>query len=240
MDVIALVGGAGNFVDLLGEHAAGMQAQARAQFRDLVRRDLRAIRFGAPGVLDQLKRMRDGTRVLEYEWRPVLQAFNDGGWAIDTSLQRVAAAVEQAGLPFGSKDAPFERIEELQQVLGMTPALYEGLTRLLTVSSGAGGINPMLAPRQTLMLLAEGDAAKVDAYITQRDEAAKEGRSVLPDFGQAFFDSSQQPLYRMQIKVFTDETAPPYFEERSIRLSPQAVPPFVTYFRVLQATQAAF
>ena len=147
---------------------------------------------------------------------------------------------EQAGLPFGSKDAPFERIEELQQVLGMTPALYEGLTRLLTVSSGAGGINPMLAPRQTLMLLAEGDAAKVDAYITQRDEAAKEGRSVLPDFGQAFFDSSQQPLYRMQIKVFTDETAPPYFEERSIRLSPQAVPPFVTYFRVLQATQAAF
>ncbi|MDZ4867909.1 MAG: hypothetical protein SGI91_11345 [Alphaproteobacteria bacterium] len=107
MDVIALVGGAGNFVDLLGELAAGMQAQARAQFRDVVRRDLRAIRFGAPGVLDQLKRMRDGTRVQEYEWRPVLQAFNDDGWAVDPSLQRVAAAVEQAGLPLALADSNF-------------------------------------------------------------------------------------------------------------------------------------
>ncbi|MGB5600464.1 MAG: type II secretion system protein GspK, partial [Thiothrix litoralis] len=141
------------------------------------------------------------------------------------------ADYENEGLAFGAKDAPFERIEELQQILGMTPQLYKALTRYLTVNSGAKGINPMLAPRQTLLLLAEGDAAKVDAYIQQRDEA--EGQYVQPDFGGAFWDASQQPLYRMQLRVYTDETAPPYFEERSLRLRPGQTPPFINYFRIL-------
>ena len=148
------------------------------------------------------------------------------------------ADYENEGLAFGAKDAPFERIEELQQILGMTPQLYKALTRYLTVNSGAKGINPMLAPRQTLLLLAEGDAAKVDAYIQQRDEA--EGQYVQPDFGGAFWDASQQPLYRMQLRVYTDETAPPYFEERSLRLRPGQTPPFINYFRILQESSAQF
>ena len=147
---------------------------------------------------------------------------------------------KQEGLDFGAKDAPFERIEELQQVLGMTPQLYQALTRFLTVSSGSAGINPMLASRQTLLLLAEGDAAKVDAYLLEREEAAKDGRSVQPDFGQQFLDNSQQPLYRMQIHVYTDETSPPYFEERSVRLTPEQTPPFINYFRILQESSAQF
>ncbi|MEB4591164.1 type II secretion system protein GspK [Candidatus Thiothrix sp. Deng01] len=145
---------------------------------------------------------------------------------------------ERAGLPFGAKDAPFERIEELQQVMGMTPELYQSLTRFLTVNSGATGINPMLAPRQTLLLLAEGDAAKVDAYMQKREES--EGEYVQPDFGGPFLDSSQQPLYRMQIRVYTDETAPPYFEERSVRLAPGKMPPFINYFRILQESSEQF
>ena len=126
----------------------------------------------------------------------------------------------------------------MQQILGMTPQLYKALTRYLTVNSGAKGINPMLAPRQTLLLLAEGDAAKVDAYIQQRDEA--EGQYVQPDFGGAFWDASQQPLYRMQLRVYTDETAPPYFEERSLRLRPGQTPPCINYFRILQESSAQF
>ncbi|WGZ93724.1 MAG: type II secretion system protein GspK [Candidatus Thiothrix putei] len=167
----------------------------------------------------------------------ILEDFRD----VD-DLRRVNGAedgdYENAGLPFGAKDAPFERIEELQQVLGMTPPLYQALTRFLTVNSGAAGINPMLAPRQTLLLLAEGDAAKVDAYMRQREES--EGQYVQPDFGGAFLDASQQPLYRMQIRVYTDETAPPYFEERSLRLRPGQTPPFINYFRILQESSAQF
>ncbi len=40
---------------------------------------------------------------------------------------------EQAGLPYGAKDAPFEAIEELQRVLGMTQALYRAVAPSITV-----------------------------------------------------------------------------------------------------------
>lgn len=145
---------------------------------------------------------------------------------------------DSVGLPFGAKDAPFERIEELQQVLGMTPQVYQALSRVLTVNSGGRGINPMLAPRQTLLLLAEGDDAKVDAYVQQREES--EGQYVQPDFGAEFIDPAQQPVYRLQIKVYSDNNAPPYFEERSLRLNPGQTPPFINYFRILQESSAQF
>lgn len=40
---------------------------------------------------------------------------------------------ERAGLPYGAKDAPFEAIEELQRVLGMTRALYRAVAPSITV-----------------------------------------------------------------------------------------------------------
>ncbi len=142
------------------------------------------------------------------------------------------------GLAFGAKDAPFERIEELQQVLGMTPVLYEKLARFLSVSSQGQGINPMLAPRHILLLLAEGEQALVDDYIRQRDEA--EGAWVQPTFGVAFLDHTQQPVYRVQIRVRSPGSELAYFEERSIRLLPGRNPPFLTYFRSRQALDARF
>ncbi|HLT44719.1 MAG TPA: type II secretion system minor pseudopilin GspK [Luteimonas sp.] len=41
-----------------------------------------------------------------------------------------------AGLPWGAKDAPFETVAEVEQVLGMTPALYATLAEHLTIHSG--------------------------------------------------------------------------------------------------------
>ena len=38
-----------------------------------------------------------------------------------------------AGLPYGAKDAPFETVDELRQVLGMTPALFDTVAPALTV-----------------------------------------------------------------------------------------------------------
>ncbi len=37
------------------------------------------------------------------------------------------------GLPYGAKDAPFEAVEELRQVLGVTQAIYESVAPALTV-----------------------------------------------------------------------------------------------------------
>lgn len=143
-----------------------------------------------------------------------------------------------AGLDYGSKDAPFERIEELQQVLGITPVLYEGLARYLSVNARSNGVNPMLAPRHILLLLAEGDQAAVDDYIRKREES--EGAWVQPPFGGGLLDHTEQPVYRLQskIKALDNETA--YFEERAIRLLPGHNPPFITYFRVQQPLSSQF
>ena len=43
-----------------------------------------------------------------------------------------------AGLPYGAKDAPFETVAEVEQVLGMTPALYAKVAPYLTVFTGNG------------------------------------------------------------------------------------------------------
>lgn len=43
---------------------------------------------------------------------------------------------KQANLLQGAKDSPFELVEELQQVLGMTPKIYARLKPLVTVYSG--------------------------------------------------------------------------------------------------------
>ena len=40
-----------------------------------------------------------------------------------------------AGLPYGAKDAPFEAVEELRQVYGMTAALFDRLAPALTVQA---------------------------------------------------------------------------------------------------------
>jgi general secretion pathway protein K len=49
-----------------------------------------------------------------------------------------------AGLDWGPKNASFQTIEELQQVLGMTPQIYERIIPDFTIYS-AGTVNPELA-----------------------------------------------------------------------------------------------
>lgn len=173
------------------------------------------------------------------QWLDLIEDFRD----VD-DLKRLHGAEDKdyakQGLIFGAKDAPIERIEELQQILGMTPALYQTLTHYLTVSSGAAGVNPMLAPRHILLLLADNDTAKVDAYLKEREKAAAEGQSIQPNFGGTFLDYAQQPRYRLQIKVIQETEETPYFEERSIQLAPGKMPPFFNYFRILQQSSAQF
>ncbi len=85
-----------------------------------------------------------------------------------------------AGLPWGAKDAAFEAVEELQQVLGMTAPLYEAVAPALTVYTGAAGVDARLAPRAVLLALSgaggtgggtETEAQAVDDYLAARAEA---------------------------------------------------------------------
>lgn len=69
-------------------------------------------------------------------------------------------AYQQAGRPYGPKNAVFESIDELDQVLGMTPDLLEQLRPLVTVHSRSTAIDPGVAPVELLQVLMRGMAAR--------------------------------------------------------------------------------
>ncbi len=64
-----------------------------------------------------------------------------------------------AGLPYGAKDAPFETVAEVEQVLGMTPALYARLESSLTLYSGRPQPDPTYAQAPVLRALGLDPAA---------------------------------------------------------------------------------
>lgn len=69
-----------------------------------------------------------------------------------------------AGRPYGAKDAPFETVAEVEQVLGMTPELYARLEPYLTLYSGRGEPDPTYAPAPVLTAMGLDPAA----YLAQR------------------------------------------------------------------------
>ena len=70
-----------------------------------------------------------------------------------------SAAYQAAGLGHGPKNAPFETVTELDQVLGMTVTLFDRLRPLVTVYGRHAGIDPWRAPRDLLVASSEGDGA---------------------------------------------------------------------------------
>lgn len=69
----------------------------------------------------------------------------------------------EAGRHYGAKDAPFETLAELQQVLGMTPLLYAKLSPYLTIHSGRSLPDQTYAP--VAVLTAMGlEADRIQAW----------------------------------------------------------------------------
>jgi general secretion pathway protein K len=76
-------------------------------------------------------------------------------WRDPDPLTQVSGGAEDpdyasAGLPYGAKDAEFESVAELEQVLGFTPALYAKLEPYLTVYSGRSQPDPAFAAAPVL------------------------------------------------------------------------------------------
>ncbi|MEO6264733.1 MAG: type II secretion system minor pseudopilin GspK [Luteimonas sp.] len=94
----------------------------------------------------------------------------------------------EAGRPYGAKDAPFESVAELQQVLGMTPALYAQAAPHLTVFSGRMRPDPAFASSEVLAAMGY-DAAQVIEQRQRWDPASGQPPPVLQD-GQPLVGSN--------------------------------------------------
>lgn len=94
------------------------------------------------------------------------------------------ADYEAAGLDYGAKDAPFDTVSEVQQVMGMTHELYARLAPALTIYSGQTTPNPSFAPYEVLRLFTNADDALAQQLIEARhawDPASGAPPPVLPD-----------------------------------------------------------
>ncbi|HEX2201008.1 MAG TPA: hypothetical protein VHH93_03210, partial [Gammaproteobacteria bacterium] len=89
---------------------------------------------------------------------------------------------QAANLPYGAKDHDFNCVEELQQVLGMTPALYRKLAPLLTVHSHRPNVDINLAPPALVQVLEASEAAQVGVEPTNLGAAASNRDPSRSDF----------------------------------------------------------
>ncbi len=135
---------------------------------------------------------------------PLLEAFLFGSGLEMEAAQALAAAIidwrdpddlvllngaeddeyAAAGLSYGPKNALFDSVSELQQVLGMSHELYSRLAPSLTVHSGMSVPNPAFAPPTVLQAIPGMDPLLVEQLILQReafDPTSGGAPPVMPD-----------------------------------------------------------
>jgi general secretion pathway protein K len=107
----------------------------------------------------------------------------------------------RAGLAYGPRNGPFLDASELGRVLGMPANVAEGLARYLTVFTGEGKINPMLASREALLLLPGADPVEIDRAMQLR--GAGGGASWTGSLGSLgrWFTARVGPTYRVEVVV---------------------------------------
>jgi general secretion pathway protein K len=110
-------------------------------------------------------------------------------WRDSTPLKHANGAKDQdyrlAGLPYGPRNGPFQSVEELMLVIGMTPALFAQVKPALTVYSGRQFIDPQVAPREALLALPGMDPTRVASIISERTSQPYTGQSNDPAGPQA-------------------------------------------------------
>ena len=150
----------------------------------------------------------------------------------------------RAGLAWGAKDAPFEAVEELQQVMGMTRDLYARVAPLLTVHSGRTGIDPRTASRAALLALPGVSIIEVDTLLAARASTASTARAAgaagddgddgevapLPELtGVAdHLTRSRQRVYTIRAEARTD-TGAVFVREAAVEPLGSLQRPFIVY-----------
>lgn len=97
-----------------------------------------------------------------------------------------------AGLPYGAKDAEMESVAELEQVLGVSPALYAKVEPYITVHSGRAAPDPAFAPAVVLDAMGQDGKALVAARaapVAGNPGSADAGRLVASGSGTYSIES---------------------------------------------------
>jgi general secretion pathway protein K len=73
-----------------------------------------------------------------------------------------------AGYTYGPRNGPFETVDEIKLVMGMTPPIFSRIASSLTVYAQTPSIDPRVAPRNVLLALPGVDTDTVDSLLQDR------------------------------------------------------------------------
>ena len=100
------------------------------------------------------------------------------------------------GLPYGAKDDLFSSVEELRQVLGITPEIYRRVAPELTVDSGKAKVEEQFASAVVLATVKGVTLEEAQTTVDERSEASIPG-GVSGRAAAAFGRGG--PLYRVRV-----------------------------------------
>jgi len=112
-------------------------------------------------------------------------------WRDPDDLVRLFGAEDDdyasAGYPYGAKDAPFDTVTELQQVMGMNYERFLQVEPAITVYTGRARPDPAFAPMEVLRTMEGMNEEMAADFVTQREQIEELGvpLPVLPDGTQA-------------------------------------------------------
>ncbi len=90
-----------------------------------------------------------------------------------------------AGYPHGAKDAPFDTVPELIQVMDVGYDMYRKIEPALTVYSGRKNVNLAFAPREVLMAIDGVSGEMADIFIEER-HAIEDVNAELPLLAEGY------------------------------------------------------
>jgi general secretion pathway protein K len=149
-------------------------------------------------------------------------------WRDSTGLHRVNGASDEdyraAGYSYGPRHGPFQTINELKLVLGMTPALFDRITPAITVYSGRPSLDPATAPAAALRALAAMDGIAASGTVRTTDVSTGAASPATPGLldlglplgGRAFtihteIDTPDGKVVREAVIRLTDDPAHAYW-----------------------------
>lgn len=104
---------------------------------------------------DLLRQLLIAAGVDARDAQPLLDKILD--WREQGEGKRINGAkahdYQTAGILYGPRNGPFQSVEELQLVMGITPALYRRLAPSLTIYSQTPWVDPAFAPKDVMSAL---------------------------------------------------------------------------------------
>lgn len=149
-----------------------------------------------------------------------------------------AEVVESLLRPFGGsadavtrwidRNGPFLDPTELAHAIGQPASTLQALAAYLTVHGGDGRINPLVAPREALLMLPGADPAEVERALALRQRGGATAADVARLLGSVdkWLTERTGPAYRVQVAVRGEAIPAIGWAEATILIGKDAAAPF--------------